>query len=160
METRETVITPPPVAAHPVTAPPPRGERSVTELIRELRDESTLLLKQEMALARSEMSEKFSKFSRNAVYLAVGGMIAYAGLIFLLLMLTALMFTGLTPNVMTAGTALWIAPGIVGLVIGVVGYALIQKAISTFSRESFTPEKTIRSLTEDKQWTQEKLSRA
>jgi xanthine/uracil permease len=137
-----------------------RTDHSLSGLIRELRDETTTLLRQEVALAKTEMSEKASTFGRNAIYLALGGAVAYAGFIFILLMMAALIYNGLLSAGLTLGTAQWLAPGIVGVVIGVVGYALIQKALNTFSREGLAPEKTIQSLKEDKRWTEEKFSRA
>jgi xanthine/uracil permease len=113
-----------------------------------------------VALAKTEMSEKASKFSRNAVYLAIGGLVAYAGFMFILLMLMRLLSLGLIRMGLSEGLVSWLAPAIIGLIVAAVGYALVQKAINTFSRESLAPEKTIQSLKEDKQWTQEKFSRA
>jgi hypothetical protein len=81
-------------------------------------------------------------------------------LIFILHSLVGLLLVGLLRAGLSEGVATWLAPGIVGLVVAGVGYALVQKAKSTLSRESLAPEKTIQSLKEDKQWTQEKFSRA
>lgn len=142
------------------TTTTPNSDRTVADLIRELRDETSLLVKQEIALVQTEMSEKTSRFTRNAVYLAVGGLVAFSGFIFVLLALSILTSVGLEGAGVDPELAFWLGPGIVGLVIAIVGYALVQKAISTFSKESFTPEKTIRTLKEDKQWAQEKFSRA
>jgi len=139
---------------------PPSSDNSLASLIRELRDESTTLLRQEVALAKTELTEKASVLGRNAAYLAVGGLVAYAGLVFILLSLSELLSAGLVRAGLSTTVASWLAPGIIGLVIAGVGYALIQKAKSTLSRESLTPEKTIQSLKEDKQWTQDKFSRA
>ena len=139
---------------------PPRTDHSFATLIRELRDETTTLLRQEVALAKTELSEKASLVGRNSIYLAVGGLVAYAGLIFILHSLVGLLLVGLLRAGLSEGVATWLAPGIVGLVVAGVGYALVQKAKSTLSRESLAPEKTIQSLKEDKQWTQEKFSRA
>jgi len=138
----------------------PNGEPSLASLIRELRDETTTLLRQEVALAKTEMSEKATVLGRNSIYVAIGGLVAYAGFIFVLLSVMRLMLVGLVRAGLSEAVADWLAPAIVGLVILGVGYALIQKAKSTLSRESLVPEKTIQSLKEDKQWTQEKLSRA
>jgi hypothetical protein len=137
-----------------------RSDRSVTDLIRELREETTTLFKQEVALAKTEMSEKACKFGRNAAFVALGAFVAYAGLIFVLLSVAFLLVSGFERMGLTENTSLWLGPGIVGVVIGVLGYVLVQKAIHTLSRESLAPEKTIQTLKEDKQWTQEKFSRA
>jgi len=138
----------------------PRSEPTLAGLFRELRDETTTLPRQEVALAKTEMSEKASKIGRNSIYLAIGGLVAYAGLMFILLMVMRLTVSGLLRAGLSEELVYWLAPGIIGVVIALVGYAMVQKAINTFSRESLTPEKTIQSLKEDKQWTQEKFSRA
>jgi hypothetical protein len=135
------------------------SDKSVVMLIRELRDETTTLLQQEVALAKTEISEKAKCFGRNALYMALGGLVAFAGLLFILFSIAELTRIGLERAGASPDTAAWLGPGIVGVVIAAVGYILVQKAIHTFSHESFAPEKTIQSLKEDKQWTQEKLSR-
>jgi len=138
----------------------PGTDHSLASLIRELRDESTTLLRQEVALAKTEMAEKAAMIGRNSIYLAIGGLVAYAGLIFILVSVMRLIWLGLLRAGLTDSVAQWLAPAIVGLIVAGIGYGLIQKAKSTLSRESITPTKTIQSLKEDKQWTQEKFSRA
>jgi len=138
----------------------PGSDHSVASLIRELRDESSTLLRQEVALAKTELTEKASLLGRNGAYFAAGGLVAYAGLMFILLSITQLLTAGLMKAGLSEAVASWVSPAIVGLVIAGVGYGLIQKAKSTLARERLTPEKTIQSLKEDKQWTQDKFSRA
>jgi hypothetical protein len=134
-------------------------DRSLTDLVRELRDGTTTLLKQEVALAKTELTEKATKVGKNAATLAVGGMIAYSGLLFILLALSALIMSGLERVGLTENVARWLGLAIVGVMMAAIGYVLIHKAKETLSRESLAPEKTIQSLKEDKQWTQEKLTR-
>jgi hypothetical protein len=61
-----------------------RDGRSMVELLKELRDETVTLMRQEVALAKVELSEKAVRYGRNIAYLAIGGLILYAGLLFLL----------------------------------------------------------------------------
>lgn len=133
-------------------------DRSIGELLRELRDESGTLLRQEVALAKAELSEKAAVAGRNAAYIGAGGAVAYAGLLFVLLALTA----GLYLMLNAAGVEVhgaWIAPLIVGVLVGIAGYGMIQKGISTLKSQSLVPEKTTQSLQEDKQWLQDKMTR-
>lgn len=129
---------------------------SLPGLIRELRDETTMLLRQEVALAKAEMSEKTSRMMRNAVYIALGGVIAYAGLVVLLLACRDLLYLALANNVVEPSTALWLAPLIIGVTVGLVGWAMIAKGKKALSHESLTPEKTIETLREDKEWIQQR----
>ncbi|MDV6030402.1 MAG: phage holin family protein [Phycisphaera sp. RhM] len=129
--------------------------RSLSDLIKELRDESVALVREEVALAKTEMSEKASVVGRNSALLIVGGAVAHLGLIFLLLAVSY----GLYVAIGLAGLpihALWIAPLIVGLVVGGIGLAMFAKAKQTLANFSPVPERTKQSLKEDKQWLQAK----
>ncbi|MGC1275808.1 MAG: phage holin family protein [Planctomycetaceae bacterium] len=132
--------------------------RSLTELFKSLRDETTLLVRQEVDLAKTEMSEKAAKAGRNAGYIGAGSVLAHAGAIVLLLGLSALLYYGLVEWGMSHMIAGWLAPLIVGAVIGLIGYVLIQKGVSTLKHESFVPKKTVDSLKENQQWLSRKAT--
>src|SRR5688500_13231286 len=51
--------------ASTATTSPPR-DRSIADLLKELRDESPMLLRQEVALAKTEMAEKATAYGKNA----------------------------------------------------------------------------------------------
>ena len=137
----------------------PRTEnRSIFGLLRELRDEMATLFRQEVALAKTEVSEKADLVKRNSVYIGVGGIIVLAGFLCLLAaasigLAVALRAWGLSPEV-----AQWLAPLVVGVVVAIVGYALLQKGITALKRESLTPERTVQSLKEDTAWARQKIA--
>jgi predicted O-methyltransferase YrrM len=131
-------------------------ERSLADLIRELRDESTVLLRQEVAMAKTEMSEKASNVGRNVGTMVVGGAVASLAIIFMLLAVTgglALLILGTDLGL----HAIWIAPLIVGVIIAIVALVMIKKAKATLANASLVPHKTIETLKEDKQWAQAKV---
>jgi hypothetical protein len=132
--------------------------RTLTDLLKELRDESVRLLRQEVALAKSEMSEKAARTGRNLGYLAAGGMVAFAGMLVLLFAAAAGLYVALVAADLSHATAGWLAPLIVGGVVLAVGYAFVQKAISTLKHESLTPERTVETMQENTQWIKEKVS--
>jgi fucose 4-O-acetylase-like acetyltransferase len=132
--------------------------RSITELIKNLRDESSTLIRQEMALAKTELSEKAAKLGRNAGYMGVGSALAHAALILLMFGLAALLYHGLVEMDVSNMLAGWLAPLIVGGVAAAIGYALIQKALNAFKNESLVPEKTVDSLKENQQWLSRKAT--
>jgi len=132
--------------------------RSIGSLLRDLRDETSLLLRQEVALAKTELSEKAARYGRNAGYLAAGGVVALAGVMFLLIALTVGLYALLVAANLSHYMAGWLAPLIVGAVVTAVGYSLVQKAISTFRHDSPVPEKTKESLQENTRWLQHKVS--
>ena len=131
--------------------------RPMMDLIRELRDESLTLLRQEVALAKTEVSEKVSRVSRNSMYLAIGGAIAYAGLLVLLLAATVGVYAGLVAAGLTHMTAGWLAPLILGALLAIIGYGLVQKALNALKEEPLVPERTAESLRDDKQWLERKV---
>src|SRR5690606_22448237 len=77
----------------------PRPARGIAELIRDLRDETSELLREEFALARTEMGEKVGRAVRNLAYLAAGGLIVFVGGWFLL----AAAVQGLSVGLLEAG---------------------------------------------------------
>jgi xanthine/uracil permease len=134
-----------------------KDERSIGQLLRELTNESRTLLKQEVDLAKTEMSEKASRVGTNLGSVAVGGAVAFLGAIALLLA-AVYGLTSILNKLMSLGIAVWLAPFIIGAVLAVVGYSLIKKALETLKRESITPQRTTQSLQENKAWLKQKIS--
>jgi hypothetical protein len=128
-----------------------REERSIGQLLKELRDETTTLLRQEVDLAKTEMSEKASRVGSNLGSLAMGGGVAFLGA---LALLAAVVYglTSILNQFMSVGVAIWLAPLIVGAALAAIGYSLVQKALATLRQESLTPRKTTETLQENKEW--------
>lgn len=131
--------------------------RSIGGLFRELRNESTLLIRQEVELAKTEIVEKVSRLVRNAAYLVVGACIGAFGLIFLLLALSRGLIVALAEGGVAAELAVWLGPLIVGVVISLIAAALIMKSIKTLKDEPLMPKKTEASVKETKQWLKRKI---
>jgi xanthine/uracil permease len=142
----------------PPRTPRPDQERSLGELFKKLRDETATLFRQEVQLVKTETAEKARAYGRDSAMLAVGGALAFAGLIVLLMGLgygvsALLAFAG-----MSTVNAVWLGPLIVGVVVAIIGYAIIRKGINALKRESPVPERTIRSLQENQEWVKHKFS--
>jgi hypothetical protein len=133
-------------------------DHTVVELIKQLRDEGTTLFRQEILLAKQEMSEKVSRVGRNVGYLVAGGLVAYAGVVVVLLALSALVYTGLVAAGLSHFISGWLAPLIVGGVVALIGFGLVKKAQHALADETAVPERTKQSLQEDKQWIQNKVT--
>ena len=119
-------------------------DRSLGELFGELARELTALVRQEVALARTEMTQKASQVGKNLGFLAVGGAIAYAG--FLALVATVIIGLG------QAGLPWWLSALIVGLVVAGTGAFLVQKGLAALKQVNLAPRQTIDTLKEDKEW--------
>ena len=131
--------------------------RSLTGLVRELRDEALTLVRQEVALAKTEISEKASRAARNSAYIGAGSFIAYAGVVILLLAAVVGVYLGLVAAGLAHATAGWLSPLIVGGVVAAIGYAVMQKGINTLKHETVVPERTVDSIKADKEWMEEKV---
>ena len=133
-----------------------RDDRSLGQLLRSLTQELSTLLLQEVALAKTEISEKASRTGANIGALAVGGAVAFAGALALLFAvvngLTTLLVRVVSPEV-----AVWLAPLLVGVVLAFVGASLMKKALTALREEGLTPQRTTESLQENKEWLQEKI---
>jgi xanthine/uracil permease len=135
-------------------SPPTTG---LPALLRDLRDETTTLLRQEVALAKAELKENASKMGSHAAQIAIGGFVAYAGVIVLLIGLGLLISSLLIRAGMSADLAQWLAPTVVGLIVALIGWMLVSRAKKAMAGDDLAPRKTIETMRENKDWAQAKL---
>jgi hypothetical protein len=135
---------------------PLRDDRSLGQILRDLRDETSQLLRQEVDLAKTEMSEKMSRFGSNMGSVATGGAVLFAGALVLLAALT-LGLIALFSQFMDRDVAMWLAPLLVGGVLAGVGYGMVKKALQALKQEGIAPKRTTQSLKENKEWLTAKM---
>ncbi len=131
---------------------------SIVGLLQSLRDDTTRLFHQEVALAKAELKANASHIGRHAAEIAVGGFVAYAGVIVLLIGLGQLIGVGLVRAGLDPEIAEWLAPTAVGLAIAIIGWLMLARAKRALAHDTLVPHQTIDSLKTDKQWAQEKLT--
>ena len=119
-------------------------DKSIPELMRELADETTTLVKQELDLAKAEMTQKGKEAGLGIGMFGAAGIIA----LFALGALTACFIAALA-----LGMQVWIA----ALIVAVV-YAIIAGVVVLVGKERLKqatppqPEQTIKTVKEDVQW--------
>jgi hypothetical protein len=118
--------------------------RSIGDLFSDLTREITTLVRNELALARAEMSAKLSRAARHAGTMAFGAVVALAGLFTLAASLVLVL--------VNAGMPAWGAALLVGLGLAVVGGMLAMRSLSALRREDLTPTETIQTLKETTEW--------
>lgn len=118
--------------------------RSLGALFSDLTENMTLLLRQEVALARTELSEKVSQASRSAVSLVVGGVVVHMGV---LVLLGALVFV----LVQLAGLPIWAAALIVGVLVLIAGLIPLFAGLRGLRELELAPQRTIQTLKDDVQ---------
>lgn len=120
-----------------------RDDRSIGELFSELAGETTTLIRQEIALAQTELTQKAVKTGRNVGVLVVGGAIAYAALLAVL----AAAIIGLGSVI-----PMWLSALLVGTAVGIVAAILIFSSLNRLKNTNLAPQQTIETLKEDAQW--------
>jgi hypothetical protein len=125
--------------------------RTLGSLIKELSDDSTRLLRQEIELAKAEMNEKLDVYKANMTKLAVGGALLMAALFGVLITVNHGL-TALLDQFMDLGIAYWLSPLILTVAIGLVGRSMVASARTNMKREGLAPRETIDSLKDEKQW--------
>jgi hypothetical protein len=123
-----------------------REERSLGDLFSELANETGNLVRQEIKLARTEITHKATSAGKDVGMIGAGGALAYAGL----LALIAAVIIGLGELI-----PMWLSALIVGLVVVGIGYMLIQRGLTALKQIDPTPTQTIATLKEDKDWVKE-----
>jgi hypothetical protein len=126
-----------------------KEERSLGDLFSELASETSTLVRQEVALAQTELTQKATRVGKNVGFLVIGGAVGYAAL----LAVIAAVIIGLA-NFIPA----WASALIVGVVVGVVAYLLISSALAALKKTDLTPRETVDTLKEDAQWLKNQVS--
>lgn len=120
-----------------------KDDRSIGELVAELSRETVTLVRQEVQLAKAEMSQKASRVGKNVGFLVIGGVVAYTGLLAIVAAVIIVLGNALP---------LWLSALVVGLVIAAVGLVLVLKGANTLRQEDPTPRETVETLKEDREW--------
>ncbi len=126
----------------------PRDDRSLGELFADLSRETTTLVRQEVELAKTEMTQKASRVLKNVGFLAIGGAVAYAGFLAIIAAVIILL---------AAILPWWLSALLVGIVIAAIGGFLIWKGLDALKKEDLVPRETLESLKEDQEWAKEQV---
>ena len=126
-----------------------KEERSLGELFTNLANETGTLVRQEVALAQAELTQKAASVGKNVGFLVVGGAVGYAAL----LAVIAAGIIGLA-NFVPA----WAAALIVAAVVGIIAFILISSALGALKKTEVMPRETVETLKEDAQWLKNQVS--
>lgn len=116
-------------------------EASVGVLLKQLAHEVPALLTNEIALAKSEARENMRETKEAVAAVASGGVVLLGG--FIVLLMAAVY--GLS-TVMAS----WLAALIVGGVVALAGWAMVQAGKKKFHHDALRPDHTLSSLNKDK----------
>jgi uncharacterized membrane protein YqjE len=103
------------VAVRPVDT---AADRPLKDLLSGLGKDMGLLVRQELELAKAELTEKASRTAKGAASIGIGAFLAYAGMLAVVAALVMIVIElGVTP---------WLAATIIGVVLLAAGYGILQ----------------------------------
>ena len=123
-----------------------KDNRSLGELFAELSRESTTLVRQEIALAKTEMIQKATRVGKDIGFLVVGGAVVYAGIL-AIMAAVILLLAAVIPS--------WLSALLVGVIVAGVGYGMVQKGREALTHEDLAPRQTMDELKESAEWAKE-----
>jgi hypothetical protein len=118
------------------------------DLFSDLASEMSNLVRQEVALAKVEMTQKAKSIGKNVGYLVVGGAVGYAGLLSVIAAVIMLL-DRFMPS--------WGAALLVGILIAGISWLLIAKALNALQETEITPRQTVETLKEDATWVKQQI---
>jgi len=126
-----------------------KDERGIGDLFSELAGETGTLVRQEVALAQAELTQKATTAGKNVGFLAVGGAVGYLALLALTAAVILLLSQYIRP---------WLAALVVGLLIAVAAYFMVTSALAKLSKTDPVPRETIETLKEDAEWLKKEMT--
>ena len=127
-----------------------RDERSLGDLFSDLSRETTTLVRQEVQLAKAELTQSATEAARGIGMLVAGGAVAYAGLFFVLL--------AIVYGLIEAGWDAWLSALVVGVVVVAIGAILVLRARESLKPANLAPRRTVETLKEDQEWVKEQIT--
>jgi uncharacterized membrane protein YqjE len=119
------------------------GGRSVSQILQEIVNHVTEIIRSEVRLARAEVREDVTQITRASVFFVIGGVFAFHALGFVLLGLVYALGTRMP---------LWLSAVIVAISAAVIAVVFLLVGRTKIKQTSLKPDKTIHSLQENVTW--------
>lgn len=127
----------------------PLDDASISDLFKRMTSDASLLVQQEISLAKAEMKESATRVKTMAVLVAIAAALAIPGAI----AVTAFLVIALGAAI----NSYWASALIVGIALLSVAALLVQRGIAKISNGKVGVPRTARSLEENAQWGKEEL---
>lgn len=114
-----------------------KSDATVGQLIGALASDTGALVRQEIRLAATEITETAREAARDVGFVAAGGALLHLGC----LALVGALIAALTPYL-----SLWASAGIIGVVFAGLGLAMVQAGITALRRIDPIPSNTLSTL--------------
>jgi len=127
--------------------------RGFGELLRQLVNGSADLLRDEVKLARMEITEIARKVGRGTIFVALGGVLLLLGGLALAAGLILLAGDQWLPR-----DLYWLAALLVMILTGALAGWLAKRGMTQLSPSQLAPKQTVQTLKEDKEWLKQQLT--
>ena len=127
-----------------------REDRPLTELFTDLIQETGTLVRQEVQLAKAEVTQSAAQAGRAVGMIVVAGLLAYAGLLAVLAAIILWLWH--------SGLADWTAALVVGVVVILIGVVMLLRARAQLQASNLAPQRTVESLRADTRMVKEQVS--
>lgn len=128
------------------------SRRGVGALLRDLAEGSATLVRDEVKLARLEVSHIVAGVGRGTAFVATGGVLALLGT---LCLLTGLVLLG---GDQWLHDRYWLAALIVTAIALGIAIVFVKRGMAQLSPANLAPDQTVASLKEDKEWLKQRLT--
>jgi uncharacterized membrane protein YqjE len=119
-------------------------DRSIGELFSDLSQQTADLIRQEMRLAKAELSEKLADVGRHAMMIGAAAVLGLAAVMTVAATIVLLLIQ--------LGVVPWVAAAITAVALGVLAFVLAQSSLSALRKKNIAPVETMHSLKETTQW--------
>lgn len=126
----------------------PNDNKSLGQLFGDLLNETRTLVRQEVALAKTELSGKAAFIGKHAGVAGAGALVALVGT----LAFVAGLIIALGHKIGYATSAF-----IIGVLFIVVGAVLVMKAVNAMKTQSLAPQQTADQIKETTQWAKDQI---
>ena len=127
----------------------PENDASVVGLLRQLSREVPALFTKEIALAKAELQASLTTLKAGIAGVAGGAIVLLAGFIILLMSAVYGLSMFMAP---------WLAALIVGVVVMIIGFTMLQSGKKQFEPSHFKPDRTLDAMNKDQEALRRKVS--
>lgn len=134
----------------------PTAAPSIGTLIKTLSRQSSTLVREEVALAKTEFSEKLDVLRASLVKMTVGAGLVMAAVLLVMFAVNRGLTALLTPP-LGLDIAIWLSPLALGLVVALIAYGMFKSATGNVKKEGVVPHETVETLKEDRDWAERRI---
>jgi uncharacterized membrane protein YqjE len=124
------------------------SQRTMSDVLQDIVSNVQEIIRSEFRLAKVELKDKAQRAAKPAAVMGAGAVVAFYGVGFVLL---AVVYA------LSLVVPIWAAALIVGVVLSIVGAALLFSSRKALKQIDPVPEKTVQTVKENVQWTKNRI---